>query len=494
MYRYLFAILFLSITFTQSEYRVRQDFNFSDYGSESSNVRNEQQLLDLINSIVVENNIPGLSVTFVKGQDVVWDSYFGFSNIDENIQVDENTMFILSSVSKTITATALMQLWESNLFDINESINNYLPFDVIHPGFLNTPITFKMLLSHTSGISDNWGFMPYYDGDSPIDLQYYLEQYLTTEGDYYDSNLNFTNSEPGTNFEYSNIAVALIGLLIQEISNQPFNDFCRSNIFEPLGMENTYWFLSEIEDLNKVAMPYLIDGASGDSCSEIGCFYVQGNSCFCDPSCLDYQDCCPDYNNVCVENNNDISPFNAYMHYGYSDYPSGQLRSTSKDLSKFMSAYMNDGIQDGVRILNSQTIDYIKTIHYPSANSSQGLIWYYKNQSGRELIGHNGGDTGSLTEMFFSPSNEVGVVLLTNSSSYNALMEIENAVLDFAENFEPIVLGDINSDNTTNIQDVILIIGMILNDQYNQLADINSDSSVDVSDIILVVNIILNIN
>ena len=77
-------------------------------------------------------------------------------------------MYILSSISKTITATALMQLYEDNQFMLDDDIDDYLQFNVNHPDFPFVPITLKMLLSHTSGIKDNWNVMPYYDGDSPL--------------------------------------------------------------------------------------------------------------------------------------------------------------------------------------------------------------------------------------------------------------------------------------------------------------------------------------
>ena len=182
-----------------------------------------------------------------------------------------------------------------------------------------------------------------------------------------------------------------------------------------------------------------------------------------------------------------------YQHYGYSDYPSGQLRTTSNSLAKFMGSYINNGIFNGNRILEAETVEMIKSIPYPNINSGQGLIWYYKNANGRNLFGHNGGDTGVSTEMFISFSNNLGVVLLTNSNSYNAMIQIENAVFDFAEQTNFTTIGDINSDNIINILDVILIINIILgSDNFNNLADINIDGVIDVLDIVLLVNIILN--
>ena len=499
MKRYLIIILFLNILYSDiqrlnSSNRIRYDFmNYDNNTLEVNNFRDEDELLDFIESIFESNLIPGLSIAVVKNNNIVWEKQFGFANIDADILVDENTMFILSSISKTVTATALMMLHEQNLFMLDDDIDNYLPFNVNHPDYPLTPITFKMLLSHTSGIKDNWNVMPYYDGDSQIELNNYLNQYLIPGGELYNDNSNFTNSMPGTSYNYSNIGAALIGLLVEEISNQPFNQFCNDNIFTPLGMDNAFWFLSEIEDLNQLALPYQVTGGSGDSCYEIGCgIYDSSNPCFCDMACVEYGDCCQDYDEVCGENGTGSAPSNLvpYENYGYADYPSGQLRTTANNLANFMSLFINDGYHEGVRILDSETIELMKTIHFPQANSSQGLIWYYKNNN--QLFGHNGGDLGSLTEMFLSFTNNLGVVILSNSSNYSAIIQIEDAILNFAQENEFSIDGDINSDSLINIQDIILTVNLVLDNEYLDSVDLNSDNAVDILDIVQLVNIILN--
>tara|TARA_B100002052_G_scaffold101189_1_gene93468 strand:- start:7213 stop:8718 length:1506 start_codon:yes stop_codon:yes gene_type:complete len=493
---FIFNITFSQFIDNQSPIRIKKSLEGRQaYNNQTNNYRDEEELINFIESTMATHLIPGLSITIVKDDNIVWEEQFGYANIVNDILVDENTVFILSSISKTVTATALMQLFEDGLFDLDDDIDNYLSFNINHPDYPLVPITFRMLLSHTSGIKDNWSVMPYYDGDSQIELSYYLNQYFTPGGQFYNSNSNFTNSSPGNGYSYSNIGAALIGLLVEEISNQSFNQYCNENIFEPLEMDNAFWFLSEIENLNQVASPYQLTGGNGDTCFEIGCgIYNENNPCFCDFACVDYQDCCPDYEEVCGEDGTgaDYANLTEHNNYGYADYPSGQLRTTSNNLAKFMSAYINDGVYNGVRILNPETIELIKTIHYPNINSTQGLIWYYKNENDRILFGHNGGDIGSSTEMFISFSDNLGVVLLTNSSNYNAMIQIENAAFDFAYETDFIINGDINDDSLINIQDIILIVNLILSSNYNSSADINSDQTIDILDVIQLVNIILN--
>ena len=122
----------------------------------------------------------------------------------------------------------------------------------------------------------------------------------------------------------------------------------------------------------------------------------------------------------------------------------------------------------------------------------QGLMWYYKNAYGRTLFGHNGGDVGSSTEMFISFSDNLGIVLLTNSNNYNAMIQIEDAIFNFAEETDFVIPGDINNDGYVDILDIITTVNFVLNNEYNSYADLNSDNTIDVLDIVQLVNMILN--
>ena len=441
----LLILIFLTFSYgNQNVNRTSQEvINLDQHNYRTNDFRNETDLFNFIESTMATHFIPGLSISIAKGGNIVWNNHFGYANINENTLVDENTMFILSSASKTITATALMHLFQQDLFMLNDDVADYLPFDVNHPEYPEVPITFKMLLSHTSGIKDNWNFMPYYNGDSPLELDYYLNQYFTPGGDFYDSDLNFTDHTPGTSFSYSNNGVALIGLLVEEISSQSFDEYCIENIFDPLGMDDAHWFLSEIENLNKVAFPHQLAPGLTSSLSVL-------------------------------EN------------YGYSDYPAGQLRTTSNNLAKFMITFMNNGMYNGIEILKPETIEIMKTVHYPNAASDQGLIWYYRYLNEGTVFGHSGGDLGSATDMFISFSNNLGVVILSNSS-HGGMSQIGNAVFEYAETTDFTSTGDLNSDDIINNEDIGILINLILAGEYIFMADLNSDNKMDIFDLLHII-------
>ena len=493
-----FLSMMITLLFSQREIKGanKKQFIFNDI-QENSYLKSEEDLIEFIENIMNTNQIPGISASIVKNNSIVWDHYFGHANLDEEILVMENTMFSLASVSKTVTVTALMQLWEEGFFDMDDDIDQFLPFNVNHPDYPFIPITFKMLVTHTSGIKDHWNVMTYYDGDPDLELGYFLEEYLVSGGDFYGSNACFTNDAPGTQYRYSNIGAALIGYLVEVISSMPFNEYCNENIFEPLGMGNTAWFLHEVDDLEQLAIPYVLTGGSGDACFDIGCgIYDESNPCFCDSECTYYNDCCSDYDDVCGENGSgsdvNVITLTSVEHYGYADYPSGQLRSTATDLAKFMATYLNEGIFNGGSILEAETIEYIRSIPYPDIDSQQGIIWYYKDSSYGTLFGHNGGDIGSTTELFISFSDEIGVIVLSNVNSYFSIISIENALFEFAMNMDIQLSGDVNEDGILNIQDLILIVNMVLLGEYSMIADMNVDGVIDILDIVQVVFIIMN--
>ena len=356
------------------------------------------ELDSFITRFMENGNIPGLATCIVKDEEIIWNNQYGYADIGRNILAADCTLFMLASISKTITSVAIMKLWEDGEFGIDENISDYLPFDVINPNQPGEIITFRHLLTHTSGINDNWFVMPYYPGDSPIPLNEYLENYLTPGEQYYYPNLNFHNWPPGTDYSYCNNAVALAGYLAQQIRQLPFEVFCREFIFYPLDMNETEWFLADL-DTADIALPYYYSGGS----------------------------------------------YTSYGHFGYSDYPSGQLRTSASQLASFLTMFMSGGMHGANRILYQSTIDTMMTIQFPEVDDSQGLIWYTFQLGGRTLWGHSGGDQGVSTDMYFCPEENSGVIALNNGETY--MYELVDAMFDYAEEY----VVSIDDDDITEL-------------------------------------------
>lgn len=341
---------------------------------------------DEITTIMNEESIPGVSTCIVKDGEPVWCNGYGYANVETELFVTPNTPFMLASVSKTITGIALMNLVEDEALGLDDPINDYLPFDVQHPTD-ETNITLRMLLSHASGIDDNWSAMNsvIVDGDSPIPLADFMEGYLTPQGEWYNANQNFRGGVLEES-HYSNIGVALAAFLVEPISGISFSEYCDRNIFSPLEMSETSWFLSELS-IQDVAIPY----------------------------------------------RNSDTGWEAVEHYGYPDYPDGALRTGAEPLAKFLSMFANGGSYRDVSILSEESISEMKRAQYPQLDDTQGLIWYSWEHDGSVYFGHGGSDMGVSTQIAIRDDG-IGYVILMNAHGEGSPLErIKNALLERAE-------------------------------------------------------------
>ncbi len=365
--------------------------------------KNTTSLLDStgLDSFIVgtmdSQHIPGLSACIVKEGEILWSGHYGYANIEQGVEVGDSTLFMLASVSKTITGVAVMQLYEEGQFALECDINDYLSFNVENPNYPDSIITFRMLLTHTSSIRDNWFTLAFLtvQGDSPITLEDFLQDYLVQGGIYYSSASNYHNWPPGSEYDYCNVAVGLAGHLVETIGNTSFNQYCRVNIFEPLSMHETSWFLADL-DTNKVALPYHWTG----------------------------------------------SRYMSYGHWGNPIYPSFQLRTSTLQLARFLIAIMQMGQIDGLRILDSTMVELMTTVQYPDIVSGQGLLWVNRDINGRSVWGHSGFILGVRTEMWFSPQEDIGVMVLTNGES--DVLSVVNELFEFAAGCTEIAEGEDN--------------------------------------------------
>lgn len=142
-------------------------------------------------------------------------------------------------------------------------INDALPFSVINPAAPDTPITLRHLVSHTSGIQNSSVYEQAFGFSDPtVSLGDFLRNYLAVDGNLYDADDNFTGEIPGATYEYSNIAAGLAGYVLEKATELPLNACARENIFTPLGMTNSGYFLAEFTDSAAIAMLYLRQGTS----------------------------------------------------------------------------------------------------------------------------------------------------------------------------------------------------------------------------------------
>jgi CubicO group peptidase (beta-lactamase class C family) len=346
-----------------------------------------------IDSTMANQHIPGLSACVVQNGEVIWTGNYGHANINQDMAPTDSTLFHLASVSKTFIGVALMQLWEDGLLGLDDDINDYLPWAVHNPNYPNVAITFRMLMTHTSGIADNWTVLdPLYTwgSDSPIPLGEFLMNYLTPGGTYYSAGANFGNYAPGTVWNYCNVGAALAGYLVERINpdSLSFEGYCQAHIFAPLGMHNSSFFQANL-NTDEIAVPYAWNGSA----------YVP------------------------------------YQHCGYPDYPDGQLRTSVGQLARYLIAFMQHGQIEGTRILDSTTVEVMSALQLPDpvwGGYNWGLFWQTRTWWGREMWGHPGNEYGARTEMWYDPEAGSGVIVLTNGESLWGPRYILNELFEYA--------------------------------------------------------------
>ena len=349
---------------------------------------------DFIMEYIRDNHVPGMACCIIKDGEMVWSGAYGYGNIGKNIPMEIDGIMNIASISKTFTAVAAMQLWEKGLISLDTDINDYLPVSIRNPNHPEIPITVFQILTHTSSITDSDIYGESYAiGDPAISLKEWIVNYLTPEGRFYNAEDNFNPLKPGAHNEYSNVAFGLLGYLIEEISEMAFNEFCRKNILSPLGMDRSGWFIHEIDTSNHIT-PY---------------------SYIWDVALLkDYP----------KQNLRSVSDNCALSLYSFPNYPDGLLRTSVRELSKFLIAIINKGTYNDARILKASTIDKMLSLQLEN-NHTQGLCW--ENKPSLSLWGHSGGDPGVATHMFFNPETGIGIITFQNNNqgdSFNVLRKL----------------------------------------------------------------------
>lgn len=316
---------------------------------------------------------PSLVAGIIYGDELVWSHAYGYSDIENNKKATTQTLYLMASVSKTVTATALMQLYEKGLFNLDDDVNMYLPFNLRNPNHPEIPITIEMILSHRSSLADDnlyWLCLSYLPGDPDVEGFPYpwLEEYLTPGGSAYSSS-TWSQDMPGEKYYYANIGFSIIAYLVEILAHEDFNDYCKEHIFTPLQMNSTGFRLRDV-DIENVAVPY----------------ELKNNGYFRHPQ------------------------------YGiHVLYPAITLRTSIEDYSHFIIAHMNGGVWNGIRILNSSTVELMHTAHFsPGDTYNYGLGWQVTNKVFKKTYGHSGGYVGALDLVTINPSKSTGVFLFTN--------------------------------------------------------------------------------
>lgn len=318
------------------------------------------------------NHIPGAAIVITQGNKVLLSKGFGYSDLATKEKVSpESTVFRIGSVSKVFVADSAMQLEEKGEIDLHEDISSYLKTVEIKNPY-SDPITMHHLLTHTSGLDDQ----------RIGDLSKNIKE-IEPVSEFLESNLLPVIRKPGSVIQYNSYGIALAGAVIEDITNQTYDEYVKENIFLPLGMNHTS-MLPEVENLSNSYQ------------------YIDGE-------------------------------YKLYPSFGYFNiYPAGGVLSTASDMGKYMIAHLNDGKYNNHQILSNQSIEKMHNQQetFDPVLTGIGYTYWIREYNNYKLLEHGGYGLGYLTDLCLIPEYDLGIFITINQGDNNFPEEAVRAILD----------------------------------------------------------------
>jgi CubicO group peptidase (beta-lactamase class C family) len=330
-----------------------------------------------IPELMAEQDVPGLAVALVDGDQVLWTEGFGHLDGDRSAPVTTDTIFSVQSMSKLFTATAVMEAAQAGKVRLDEPITTYLPEFTVHSAFEEHPerkITLRMLLSHTVGFTH----------EAPVGNNNELDP-----GDF-DAHVRSISDTwlrfpVGTGYAYSNLGIDLAGYILERVEGKPFADVMRDSLLRPLGMDRSTFDRTVIRSASDRAVGH-VDPYPGPP--------------------LDV-------------------PMTA----------AGGLYTSAADLARFLAFQLNDGSIDGRVVLDPKWMDEMRTVPAPHADAPAGYAlgvvrhrWNRWDQR-PDLFNHGGGGYGFLSDLWWSSPLGIGVAILTNSQDHQLQGDLAFSIL-----------------------------------------------------------------
>lgn len=322
-----------------------------------------------VQNIMKNYEAVGLSMAVVKKGKIVYNKAFGLKDNTTNESLNTSHIFRIASISKSFSATSIMQLAEQGKLSLDDDISDLVGFTVRNPNFPDQKITLKMLMSHTSSINDSQGYFTL-DAINPAKNPDWKNCY--------------SKYAPGTAYAYCNLNYNMIGAVIEKYSGIRFDNYVKQRILNPLGLYGGY----NIDSLDASRFATLHEyNAKTKTLSPSPLAYAARRE-----ERLNYQ-------------------------MGYTTpifSPTGGMKISSNDLAKYMIMHMNFGKSNGVKIISKKSSKLMQT--KVSEEEGYGLALTNSDDiiPGEMMTGHTGSAYGLYSAMFFNPKKKFGFVVITN--------------------------------------------------------------------------------
>jgi CubicO group peptidase (beta-lactamase class C family) len=319
--------------------------------------------------IITETGVPGAGLALVRADGIEWAGGVGLADVERHTPVTGDTRFRAGSISKTFIALALTQMYEDGTLDIEAPLEELAPEIAIdNPWHATDPVRLVHVLQHTAGF-DDMHFADLYvpEGEAEISLAAALARNPASRR---------VRWRPGTRMSYSNVGYGVAGLILEKLAGEPYEDYVKTHIFDPLSMTASSFRLTADDE------PQLARGYDRPNGAPVGFPRI-------------------------------------YLR------PAGNLHTTPRDLGRFVQMFLGWGEIGAAYVVDPE---YLGTMEQPRTTlaTRAGLRDGYGTGIGSNLalpyrvLGHNGGIDGFLSTYGYSPSRDVGYVVLLNSSGGRA--------------------------------------------------------------------------
>lgn len=368
---------------------------------------------DKYKNIISKYPYVGINTLLIKNGNI-YTSNFGYQDIEEKINISNDTIFRIASVSKVIVALGIMKLYEEGKLDIKEDISKYLGYKVRNPHFPDIPITLEMIMTQTSSISDGGDDERGYDGVNGASVDVSLKELLTDTSSKYYLDRTFRDVMPGSRWEYSNFGCGILACIIEAVSGVYFSDYIRDKILLPLDIDGSFR-ISDIVHKDKVATLYSIDKDDD--------FFIPTRNLASFVKA--------EYRRFTLSNNYRM--------------PAGGLFISICDLAKIMKMMMNYGTYENIKIFEKSTIEFMKEIHWEGvsddpAYKKKGLqLQILDGYTENPLYGHFGCAYGLRSFMLFN--DDIGMIFICNGADYHrnierGITELQHETMEFMIKYE----------------------------------------------------------
>lgn len=338
-----------------------------------------------INRALIEGKIPSAAVALVAGDRIVWTGAYGYSNVWARVPATTGTVYLIGSTFKAMSTVALLQLMEQGKFKLDDRVNDYLTDFKIQNEDPSNPVTFRHLLSHTSGLPADFGPHPVWGDTCAPSLEEYLSRSLKVTG------------LPMQKVVYSNMAYTLIGYLVQKLSGVQFKKYIQEHIFTPLEMTSTA-FAPTPDMEERLSIPYVTDNNTG-------------------------------------------RPI-ATVRLKAAVWPAGLVYGTVTDQANWLILNLNGGVFKKKRVISEGTLDQILTRQHDkfkgpieglwgNETAGFGLTWWVAQRNGERYFAHSGSVPGYTAFLLGNRDQRLGFAILTNGNrAHPHLIKLADKAID----------------------------------------------------------------